>query len=106
MNQIEFFKSLSDQTRLDIVTLLVLHGEICVCDLMSALDLSQPKISRHLAVLRNAKILQDRRQGQWIYYQIHPELAAWCLEILKTSAQQNTRVNEFKIALNRAICCE
>ena len=61
MDQLTFFKSLSDQTRIDILTFLLLRGESCVCDLMSALDLNQPKISRHLALLRSAKILQDRR---------------------------------------------
>lgn len=83
MNQTEFFKCLSDTTRLNILLLIVQQGERCVCDLTTTLDLSQPKISRHLALLRSTQILQDRRQGQWIYYRLHDALPAWCIEILQ-----------------------
>ena len=106
MDQLNFFKCLSDPTRLDILTILLLRGESCVCDLMTALDLSQPKISRHLALLRSAKILQDRRQGQWIYYQIHPELETWCVDILKLTLQHNPRAEQFKCTENAAPCCD
>ena len=81
MNQVDFFKCLADQTRLDILMMIVKQGERCVCDLTVGLDLSQPKISRHLALLRSAQILQDRRQGQWVYYRLHDDLALWCKEI-------------------------
>ena len=64
MDQVNFFKCLADQTRLDILMLIVKQGERCVCDLTASLDLSQPKISRHLALLRTSGVLQDRRQGQ------------------------------------------
>ena len=52
MDQVNFFKCLSDETRLNIVTLIVENKELCVCDLTEKLQLSQPKISRHLALLR------------------------------------------------------
>ena len=74
MDQVNFFKCLADQTRLDILTLIVKQGERCVCDLTASLDLSQPKISRHLALLRTSGVLQDRRQGQWIYYSLQADL--------------------------------
>lgn len=77
MNPVDFFKALSDETRLNIIMLVAQHEELCVCDLTVKLDLSQPKISRHLALLRTAKILGDRRQGQWVYYRLHPELQSW-----------------------------
>ncbi|NNH16380.1 metalloregulator ArsR/SmtB family transcription factor [Acinetobacter sp. ANC 4282] len=64
MDQVDFFKCLADQTRLDILMLIVKQSERCVCDLTASLDLSQPKISRHLALLRTSGVLQDRRQGQ------------------------------------------
>ena len=82
MDQVNFFKCLSDETRLNIVTLIVENKEQCVCDLTEKLQLSQPKISRHLALLRASGLLQDRRQGQWVYYSINPKLANWCYEIL------------------------
>lgn len=82
MDQVIFFKCLADETRLNIVTLVAEHKELCVCDLTEKLQLSQPKISRHLALLRSSGLLQDRRQGQWVYYSINPQLPTWCHEIL------------------------
>ena len=84
MDQINFFKCLADETRFNIVMLVVGNNEQCVCDLTEKLQLSQPKISRHLALLRTLGLLQDRRQGQWVYYSINPNLPAWCLEVLNT----------------------
>lgn len=63
------FKTLSDETRLRILALLG-QGELCVCDLMAALALPQSTVSRHLATLRNAGIVEDRRQGIWMYYRL------------------------------------
>jgi len=82
MNPVAFVRALSDETRLRILTLLHKRGELCVCELSFALALSQPKISRHLAILREHKLLKDRRSGQWIYYRLHPEIPAWSLRAL------------------------
>ena len=84
MQQLTFFKCLADETRLSIVLLVSAHQELCVCDLTEKLGLSQPKISRHLALLRASGVLADRRQGQWVYYRLHPELDSWCHSILNT----------------------
>ncbi len=74
----EFTKALSDETRLRILVLLTQMDELCVCQLTEALDIIQPKISRHLAVLREKEILLDQRKGQWIFYRLHPGLEKWC----------------------------
>lgn len=63
------FKSLSDETRLRILALLQ-GGELCVCDLMAVLELPQSTVSRHLATLRHAGLVEDRRQGVWMYYRL------------------------------------
>ena len=63
---IQLFKILADETRLGIVLLLSELGELCVCDLCTALDQSQPKISRHLALLRESGLLLDRKQGKCV----------------------------------------
>lgn len=63
------FRALGDETRLRIVALLA-HGELCVCHLQTALDLTQPNISRHLAVLRAAGVVADRRAGSWVHYRL------------------------------------
>lgn len=78
------FKCLADETRTRISLLIAREGELCVCELTAALEQSQPKISRHLAQLRASGLLQDRRAGQWVYYQLHPQLPAW---VGKTLAQ-------------------
>ena|SRR5579863_4239290 len=65
----QYFKALGDGTRLRIVNLL-LHGELCVCDIQYVLSASQPLISRHLAYLRNSKVVFDRRSGYRIYYRL------------------------------------
>ena len=63
------FKALSDDIRLRIVKLLE-HGELCVCDIVAALDMIQPKVSFHLRILKEAELIKDRKQGKWIHYSI------------------------------------
>lgn len=70
LNQLTtLFKALSDETRLRILKLLE-HGELCVCDIVAALDMIQPKVSFHLGVLKEAGLIKDRKQGKWIHYSI------------------------------------
>jgi ArsR family transcriptional regulator len=77
------FRALSDETRLRCVMLVLQHGELCVCNLTEALKLSQPKISRHLATLKAARVLQDRREGVWVHYRLHAQLPVWALTVLQ-----------------------
>lgn len=63
------FKALSDETRLRILKLLE-PGELCVCDIVAALDMIQPNVSFHLGVLKEAGFIKDRRQGKWIHYRL------------------------------------
>lgn len=70
MNElINIFKALSDDTRLRILKLLE-AGELCVCDIVAALGIIQPKISFHLRILKKAKLLKDRKDGKWIRYSL------------------------------------
>lgn len=82
-----FLKLLSDATRLRSLLLLLAEGELCVCELTYALDDIQPKISRHLAALREAGIVLDQRRGQWIYYRINPDLPDWAKQMLDSLAR-------------------
>ena len=65
------FRAVSDPTRLRILHLL-LRGELCVCDIVSVLRIPQPTASRHLAYLRDAGLVEVRREGLWMYYQLTP----------------------------------
>ncbi len=67
----QLFKALSDRTRLRIMCLLR-GGELCVCDLVSALRVPQPRASRHLAYLRAAGLVFTRKEGYWTYYRLSP----------------------------------
>ncbi len=68
-NLVNVFKALSEETRLRILKLLE-HGELCVCDIVAALDMAQPKVSFHLNVLKEAGFLKDRKQGRWTHYSL------------------------------------
>jgi len=81
----QFFQLLSDDTRLRSLLLIQQEGELCVCELVHALQEIQPKVSRHLAALRDYGVVADRRAGQWVYYRLHPDLPDWALQILQTT---------------------
>jgi len=85
INAANLFRALADETRLRCLALLMAEGELCVCELTDAIRVSQPKISRHLATLRIAGIVNDRRSGQWIYYGLHPDLPAWARRVLRAT---------------------
>ena len=75
-------KAIADPVRLQLVDVLRKHaGKVCVCELVPLFDLSQPTVSHHLKVLRDAGIVDSERQGLWVYYYVIPgaldELAAW-----------------------------
>ena len=97
----QFFKCLSDETRLRCVTLLQKEGKLCVCELTAALDLSQPKISRHLAQLRQYGLLLDSREGQWVYYQLNPNLPEWIDPLLQDTLKAFERSLVFQQDLSR-----
>lgn len=83
----QVLRALADETRLRCLLLMQQEGELCVCELTHALGIIQPKVSRHLATLRQAGIVADRRQGQWIYYRLHPELPGWARIVVAGAAE-------------------
>lgn len=106
MDQADFFKCLSDPTRLDILKLILVRENVCVCEITEQLQLSQPKISRHLALLRNFSILLDERKGQWIYYRLNPKLPEWITSILDVLKDQSSTVLNNSIGSSISIQCE
>jgi ArsR family transcriptional regulator len=69
-SQARFFKALADETRLQILWLLMGKEELCVCDIMTVLEITQSKASRHLRYLYNLSLVTDRREGLWMYYRL------------------------------------
>ena len=89
MTPLQLFKCLSDDTRLSIILLVQNQGELCVGELVDALVSSQPKISRHLASLRECQLLDIRKSGQWVFYRINPELPLWANTVIAQTTEHN-----------------
>jgi ArsR family transcriptional regulator, arsenate/arsenite/antimonite-responsive transcriptional repressor len=77
----DILKSLSDETRLRIINLLYVK-ELCVCDIIETLNITQTKASRHLQYLKNAGLVKDRKHAQWVYYSIIKKTNTRFLDIL------------------------
>ncbi|MGR0279435.1 metalloregulator ArsR/SmtB family transcription factor [Marinomonas dokdonensis] len=113
INPIKFYKCLADETRLRSIILIQREQELCVCELMAALDETQPKVSRHLALLRRDGLLTDRRQGQWVYYKINPQLPQWAVNVITETSQSNgefieenlTKLQQMGDRPERQSCC-
>ncbi|MBZ9611519.1 metalloregulator ArsR/SmtB family transcription factor [Rheinheimera maricola] len=108
MNPVTLYKAMADTTRLKAILLLQQTSELCVCDLMLALDESQPKVSRHLALLKQAGVLQHRKQGLWVFYRLNTNLPGWVHDVLQQTAVHNTafiKCNLARLAQNPANTC-
>jgi len=108
------FNALSNPIRLRCILLMQAQGELCVCELTYALALSQPMISRHLAVLKESGLVTDRREGQWVYYQINQKLPQWINSVMQTTATENIENEPFANDLDNlsqmpnrpgSVCC-
>jgi ArsR family transcriptional regulator len=96
-----FFKVLADDTRLQVLWLLFNHRELCVCDLLAALDVTQSKVSRHLATLRHAGLVRDRKDGLWSYYALQPVADPLAAAQLASLRAQLARRPEARALLQR-----
>ena len=90
------FRALGDSTRLRSLLLLLREGELCVCELTVALDLSQPKISRHLAHLREGGIASVRRDGTWVFYRVNERLPDWARQVLQRTLEGCAQEERFR----------
>jgi ArsR family transcriptional regulator, arsenate/arsenite/antimonite-responsive transcriptional repressor len=100
------FQALGDRTRLRLLSLMS-RGEICVCYFVEILDEPQPKISRHLAYLRRAGLVEARRTGKWMQYRLarpNDEIAARMLDSLLQSLHRDREMQRDAEAL-RKVCC-
>jgi ArsR family transcriptional regulator len=100
----QIFKALGDETRLRIMALLLDGRELCVCDIMATLMLPQSTVSRHLSYLRNSGLVDDRRQGVWMYYTINMEgidHATAIFDLLSTMLSELGQADEDKTRLEK-----
>ena len=100
---VTLFKALGDELRLAAMLLVSDQEKRCVCALTEALDVSQPKVSRHLAILRDAGLLETERRGQWVYYYLNPRVPEWVVRVLDQTAQNNAALIETPMARLQAM---
>lgn len=93
-NPVTVFRALGDDLRLAAMLLIREQEKLCVCELTSALGMSQPKVSRHLAILKEAGLLEAERHGQWSYYSLHSQLPRWLVRVLEETAESHTHLTE------------
>lgn len=86
------FKALGDPVRLRLLSMIASRqgGEVCVCDLTPAFDLSQPTVSHHLKLLRQAGLIDCERRGTWVYYWLLPEMTDRLAAVLTRPADTAT----------------
>jgi DNA-binding transcriptional ArsR family regulator len=99
-----FFKVLADEARIQMLWLLFNHQELCVCDFMEVLGITQSKASRHLRKLHNAGLVSDRRSGLWIYYSLKPvanDFVQTFLETLNSTLARRHEAAELLKKLDR-----
>lgn len=83
------FKAMADEFRLASLLLIRDQQQLCVCELTEAFEAPQPKVSRHLATLREAGLLETERRGQWMYYSLNPQIPPWLVRVLDETASHN-----------------
>lgn len=93
-NPVMVFRALGDQLRLAALLLVRDRQKLCVCELTAAFGVPQPKMSRHLATLRDVGLLVTERRGQWIYYSLNPGIPRWLIRVLEETAGNNAGLIE------------
>ena len=111
-----FFKALADEARLKMLWLLFNHRELCVCDIMAALAITQSKASRHLITMRHAGLVTDRKEGLWSYYALRPvedQLVQQHLSVLRATLAKRgdaapllTKLHAWLEAKHRGVECD
>jgi len=98
------FKSLSDRTRLRIIRLLLI-GDLCVCELMFILDMAQSRVSHQLRILREAGLVEDTRDGQWIIYRVPENVRATIAPLLELFQESGREAGERAEDKNKLEAC-
>lgn len=100
------FRTLADPTRLRLLN-LISQGDVCVCHLTDSLEAIQPRVSRHLAYLRRAGVVETRREGKWMHYRWAPNgeaFAGYLMKGLRDWMTKDARMTRERKKLAR-ICC-
>lgn len=97
----QFFKLLADETRVRCLLVIAREQKVCVAELTEALNESQPKVSRHLALLRSSGVIVDTRQGQWVFYRLSDTLPGWMRKQIQGLVDSNCLKEEYQQDIQR-----
>jgi len=100
----EDFKLLADKTRLKIITLLKQRKELCVCDLVDYLNISQPGVSQHLRRMKSAQLVSEEKRGQWVYYSLNLENKPHITDLLSYLPQEEVSLTANCCANDNSAC--
>ncbi|WP_044640123.1 ArsR/SmtB family transcription factor [Risungbinella massiliensis] len=96
-------KALGDKTRLHILSLLKVE-DLCVCELVEILQITQPAVSQHMRKLRQVKLIKERRSGQWVIYSLNGEDYPFFQEFLKSLPDLSDQIEKLKASGLKVIC--
>ncbi|MDF2923940.1 MAG: hypothetical protein K0R57_2854 [Paenibacillaceae bacterium] len=99
----EVLKLLADKSRLTILALLR-EKELCVCDIVDILEMSQPSISQHLRRMKSAGLVRETRRGQWIYYALTIEDKPYVQDVLKYIPSLKFKIEELECRADKTVC--
>lgn len=99
----EYHKALGDQTRLHILALLK-HEELCVCELVEVLKMSQPAVSQHMRKLKNVQLVKERRKGQWVFYSLDGSTCPFFQEVMDALPNTQDEIDELEASGLRVTC--
>lgn len=99
----ESFRALGDRTRLRILAMLKV-GELCVCELVEALGISQPAVSQHMRRLKQAGWVKERRRGQWVFYSLDGSAHSFRDQVLEALPDVRETVEQLRRNGRRAVC--
>jgi ArsR family transcriptional regulator len=100
---VEYHKALSDKTRLRILALLKAE-ELCVCELVEILQISQPAVSQHMRKLKSAKLVKERRNGQWVFYSLDGSIYPFFEKVLESIPDFSEEIEQLKKAGLKVLC--
>ncbi|MBA4496420.1 ArsR/SmtB family transcription factor [Paenactinomyces guangxiensis] len=99
----ECHKALSDKTRLHILALLRVE-ELCVCELVEILQITQPAVSQHMRKLKNAKLVKERRSGQWVFYSLDGSIYPFFEKFLESIPDASEEIEQLKKSGLKVLC--
>ncbi|MBA4495073.1 ArsR/SmtB family transcription factor [Paenactinomyces guangxiensis] len=100
---VEYHKALSDKTRLRILALLKVE-DLCVCELVEILQISQPAVSQHMRKLKNAKLVKERRSGQWVFYSLDGSMYPFFEKVLQSLPSASEEIKQLKASGLKVLC--